>query len=225
MTSQQPTRFENYPLEPDPGARLLADPVVWPAPVSPTAPAPVRPAAGRDVSRRAVIATAIGITLAGAGALTLFAADPGHREVTVGETAEMGDYSAAVAENWTVMSEDGTQLVLGNGSNRLYAWNDHFPPGTRAVDALEPMVKRAVPDIDGLKASIGTPVDASDSDVQRASLAGSGTLGRRSAQIIANIWIDPVGRYLFTIRILTDKVNSDAAYGAQQMIDQLSEDF
>ena len=225
MTSQQPYRFENYPLEPDPGARLLTDPVVQPAPLSRTADAPVLPATGPALSRRAVIATAIGVTLAGAGVLTLFAAEPAHREVTVGETARMGEYSTAVADNWTVMSEDDTQLILGNGSNRLYAWNGHFPPGTRAIDALEPMVKRAVPDIEGLKTSVDAPVDASDNDVQRASLAGSGTLGRRSAQIIANIWIDPVGRYLFTIRILTDKVSSDAAYGAQQMIDQLSGDF
>jgi len=222
VTSQRPTRFENYPLEPDPGASMRdASPQPAPRPLAPTPP--VVPPRRSEWSRRAIIATAIGLSVAGAAGLARF--DGSHHEDSVGETAEMGDYSTTVADNWTVMSEDDAQLILGNGSNRLYAWADTLPVGSLAMDALEPMVKRAVPDIEGFKTSVGAPVDASDSDVQRASLAGAGTLGQRSAQMIANIWIGADGQYLFTIRILTDKVNSDPAYGAQQMIDQLSEDF
>lgn len=224
MTSQHPTQFENYPLEPDPGAPVWSDPVVKPANIA-FAPPQARPPAPGAISRRAVIATAIGVTLLGTGGLVLFGADPGGPDDSPGETAEVGDYSASVADNWTVMSSEDGQLVLGNGSNQVYAWADALPAGSLAVDALEPMVKRAVPDIEGLKTSVGTAVDASSAEVQRASLAGAGTLGQRSVQLIANIWIAADGQYLFTIRLLTDKVNSDAAYGAQQMIDELSEDF
>lgn len=226
MTSQQPTRFENYPLEPNPGAPLPSEPTAPSSYLTSSAPAPPRPTPPRGVtSRRAVIAAAIGIPAAALFGLAAWRDDSGQDGELLPGAARVGDYSAALAENWVVTSEEDGQLVLGNGSNLLYAWADSLDPGTLAIDALGPMVRRAVPDIDGLRTSIGTAVDASDPDVQRVSLAGSGTLGRRAEQLIANIWISADGGYLFTMRILTDPLNSDAAYGAQEMIDELSGTF
>lgn len=248
MTSQRPTQFENYPLEPDPAASAsgeggpaprvqpyLPPPVPRPAPVVQRLPEP-------GTSRRTVVGLAIGVPLAAVLGISVlgrigesgmpYAEASGWATEAVPyddeggwETAEIGGHSTDLADGWQVLEEHPERLVLGNGSNRLYAYPELLSASTIAVEELPALVRQALQDVPGFRGVPGAAVDSSTLDVQKASLGGTGTFKKHAARLLANLWVASSGGGLLVVRVLTAAPNSDEAYGGQAMTDQLSSDF
>lgn len=245
MTSQRPTQFENYPLEPDPTASASGE--GGPAPhVQPYLPPPVpRPAPvvrqlpESGTSRRTVVGMAIGVPLAAVLGISVLGriGESGTAEAQASgmateappydgwESAEVGGHTTELADGWQVLEEDPERLVLGNGSNWLYAYPKLLSASTIAVEELPALVKQALDDVPGFRGVPGDAVDSSTLDVQKAGLGGTGTVKKHAARLLANLWVTSTGEGLLVVRILTAAPNSDAAYGGQAMTDQLSSDF
>lgn len=247
MSSQPPTRYENYPPEQE-GAPLaggLDDAVQPPVPVvRPYVPEIVATPVARGIGRRGMIGLAIAVPLAGIIAIMVmdqagstemgpFPEDPGYSgeippdpqeeepptetEVTVG-----GSYSATVPAGWQYVEDDGGGIEFTKGTNRVSASSIEVPPATLAVDELEVLVKAHRL---GFTGKLAAPVDHSAGDVARASMAGTGRFRGRTARLLAELWIDGTGSGLMTTRILTDPPSSAVAGEAQQMVDDMSRGF
>lgn len=231
MTSQNPTRFDNYPPEPDPKASGFEEPgddlpsraVLPPPPDS-------------HVGRRVAIGLLIGVPVLSLGLAAISrtsspspsaeataAADPtgdgaaGLEQVTVG-----GRYTVTVPDGWAYVGDGGGGFHFSNGVNRLSASGIAVPPSTRAVEELDLLARRHHEDFTG---KINDPVDASTDHVQRAHLIGWGKFQGTSATLIAELWIDENGSGLLTKQLLTVSLASEISAQAQQMVDELSRGF
>lgn len=234
MTSQRPTRFENYPLEPDPAASVSGERGPVQPHQSPPVLRPLPPAAG--TSRRTVVGLAVGVPIAMVLGISVLGSIARSEEESSGtatasadsaydDSAEVGGYGTGLADGWLVRESREDWLELGNGSNRLYAIPQVLASSTIAVEELPLLAKQALTEIPGFRGTPGTAVDSSNPDTQKASLAGTGTFESSPARLLANLWLTSSGDGLLVLRILTAGPNSEEAYGAQDMTDQLSVGF
>jgi len=235
VTSQDPTRFDNYPPEPDPRAADFEEP-------SDDLPrrAVLPPPPDSHVGRRVAIGLLIGVPVLSLSLAAInrtsspspsaeatAAADPtgqgptgtgsGREQVAVG-----GHYTVTVPDGWTYVGDGGGGFHFSNGVNRLSASGREVPPSTRAVEELDLLARQHHEDFTG---KINDPADDSTDHVQRAHLIGSGKFQGISAMLIAELWIDEFGSGLLTKQLLTVSPSSDVAMAAQRMVDELSASF
>lgn len=236
MTSQRPTRFENYPPEPDPAASMSGEggPTSRVQPyLPPPVLRPLPPASG--TSRRTVVGLAVGVPIAAVLGISVLGSIARSDESTGSATAsaddaydvsaEVGAYGTGLADGWVVLESREDWLELGNGTNHLYAIPQVLSSSTVAVDELPLLAKQALADIPGFRGTPGTAMDSSNPDTQKASLAGTGTFRGSPARLLANLWLTSSGDGLLVLRVLTAEPNSEEVYGAQDMTDQLSAGF
>jgi hypothetical protein len=243
VTSQEPTRFENYP--PDEGGMqrdVPDDRAPYPAPVVRAYnPPPPPPPSGSSAGRRTFIGAlifvpAVGLISLGIGnaedtaAPTGFATawDPANpptadastdatRQITVG-----GRYAVTVPQGWEYASDGGGGVEFTIGANRLSASSIEVPPSTLATEELAVLARSHHA---GFTGKIGKPADRSTADVQRARMTGTGKFHGKAATLLAELWIDEGGSGLLTTRILTVKPTSEIGVAAQGMVDELSTNF
>ena len=229
MSSQLPTRFDNYPPEADPEASGFEASDDLPRRALP-------PTSEPGVARRTVILFAIAAPalVGGLAVISKLSTQstsaqppptasgstsnrPGLEQVTVG-----GRYTVTVPEGWTYVGDGGGGLHFSHGVNRMSASGIAVPPSTRAVEELDLLARRHHEDFTG---KINDPADDSTGQVQRAHLIGSGKFQGISATLIAELWIDEFGSGLLTKQLLTVSPSSDVAMAAQRMVDELSASF
>ena len=242
--SGQPTRYQNYPPEPD-------DATDTPDQQRPE-PAPIVRSMGHDIptwpatahlGRRGAIGRGVAVSVAGVLGLIVLSqggddelspgaeGDPNHEfpsanpgdagpkgaEITVG-----GRYSVIVPDGWEYVGDGGGGVQCTNGANRVAASSIEVPPSTRASEQVAVLAKshRA-----GFTGPLDDLVDRSTSELQRASLAGSGRFEGKAARLVAELWIDETGSGLLVTRILTAKASSRIAAEAQGMTNELGAHF
>jgi hypothetical protein len=145
-------------------------------------------------------------------------ADPGSDD----EEFSVGGYTATAPSGWTVLDDDSGTVEVTNGANRLTAVS--FDTGTSTL-ALEEIVHLTKTHRAGFSGKIADPVDRSSADLQHATMDGTGKFTGKAARLMSELWIDEEGSGLLVVRILTAKVASVISTEAQEMLEELSEDF
>lgn len=237
MSSQPPTRYENYPPEPGVPTGGLDDSAPYSDPVVRVyAPPTITASAGAPVGRRTVVGLFLAVPMA---AIIWWSAigdeggftgttDPGGapssdstgstpKELMVG-----GRYAVTVADGWDYTPDGDGGLNFTKGANALSASVIDVPPSTLAVDDIAALVKRHHK---GFSGKIDRPVDRSTDHLQRASVSGTGKFRGRAAKLLAELWIDDTGSGLLVTRVLTATPGSTVAAQAQAMTDELSTNF
>jgi len=244
--TQPPVRYENYP--PDDSATADENqPVVRPY-VPDTIPPPP---ASVGTSRRTVVGLVIGIPVAGiilsAMAMNSNAGNGsgfgwGTPETTTypdntdntddpdetgdpgsfGEDFSVGNYGATAPAGWTVHDDSSGTVEVTNGANRLTAVSIETATSALAVDEIAHLAKGHYA---GFAGKIGHPVDRSSAALQHATMDGTGTFQGKAARLMGELLIDDEGNGLLVVRVLTAKVASVISTEAQEMLEDLSEDF
>lgn len=238
MTSQPPTGFENYPFQ---GER---DGISDPEPASPAAVTPYQaPTAGpppqpsRGLGRRGLLGLIIGVPVAGVLGSVVFRAGGGEAgaEATASATEWIdddydsgdyldvgGQYSAQIREGWESVTPDGDEAIVARGSSRVLALAVMHDGSQEVADQLIDLVEEYR---GRFKGSLAEPLDTSSSDVRRATVTASGSVGGDAARLRADLWIDDEDNGLLVIQTLTARKGSKVAADAQAMADELSAGF
>ena len=145
------------------------------------------------------------------------AGDEPYEEIIVG-----GRYRVVVPDGWEHAADGGGGVEFTSGANRMTASSIEVPPATLATDQLAALVKGQRK---GFTGKIERPMDDSTADLQRASMAGTGTFKGKPATLLAELWIADAGSGLLITRILTAKPEAEVPEEAQQMVDELSQGF
>ncbi len=225
MTSQQPTRFENYP--PDP---LESGGFGEPSPDAPPN------ASGRGVMRRTLIGVGVGLPVLWLGSVTLgrmlHAQDPPSRpddassEVTPSaepDRVSIGRHSATVPEGWNVAGDVTGALVLTCGNNRVLARVFAARTTDRAEDLIGALTERSRGDFVG--SLDGAVNDGAYLYVRHAAVSAHGTLDGMKARLGADLWIDEGNLALLTVKTLTAVSGSEIAAAADRLVRELSLDL
>lgn len=242
MTSQPPTDFENYPLQRERDG--ISDPAMPPAaPLAPYRPPTVgpspQPQPSTGIGRRGVLSLIIGLPVAGVLGATLFSlsgegASSGDATAEASEAIEIdpdesgdyvdlgGQYSAQVPEGWESVTPEGDETVLVHGDNRLVALIV-TPDGSQGVtDQLFDLVEEYRGRFSG---DLPEPIDTLSSDVRRATLTTTGSVGGDGARLRADLWFDVADNGLLVIQTLTARKGSRIAAEAQAIADELTAGF
>ena len=219
MSTQPPTRFENYPPErrdayEGTSTDRPADPALVVRHYVPRE-LPARPGDAPS-SRRTVISLLIAAPIA-----VLIGVDWLNGDNP--EDPRNGTYpwDPSVQASGEATSTGGG-VEFTSGANRLTASSIEVPPATRATDQLAVLAKGHRK---GFTGKIGRPVDDSTADVQRASMTGSGTFKGKAATLLAELWIADSGSGLLITRIVTARPDAEILEQAQAMVDELTKDF
>jgi hypothetical protein len=237
VSSQPPTRYENYPPEPGLPAEGLEDPAPHSGSVVRAyAPPTITASAGAPVGRRAVVGLVLAVPIAGILWLSVIGDDGPFTSTAVPGDAPSSDstastpkqlmvggrYAVTVADGWDYTPDGDGGLEFTKGANTLSASVVDVPPSTLAIDDIAALVKRHNK---GFTGKIDRPVDRSTDHLQRASMSGTGKFRGRAAKLLAELWIDDTGSGLLVTRVLTARAGSTIAVQAQTMTDELSTNF
>lgn len=241
MTSQPPTGFENYPFQSE------RDGISDPAPAPPAAVTPYRPPTvgapppppPSGFGRRGLLGIIVGVPVVVVLGGTIFrsgeelaaypdatASEPEWIDDEYYESGDFldvgGQYSTQIREGWETVSPDGDTAILAQGSNRFLALAITYDGFQQATDQLLDLVEQYR---GTFKGRLGEPIDTSSSNVRRATLTASGTVGGDDARLRADLWIDSDDNSLLVIQTLTARKGSRVAAEAQSMADELSSGF
>jgi hypothetical protein len=139
-----------------------------------------------------------------------------------GSAIEVGGYSVEVPDGWEATQVSEAEGTATNGANRVQAYAFYADSGDSAADLVSALVSRR---LGSFKGDLGTPVDESEGDVQRATVRASGKLSGKPARLVGTLWIDEAGTALLALKIVTAKKGSAIAEEAQAMVDELSGNF
>jgi len=247
VSGEPPTRFENYPPEPE----AKSDPTVvnkWEAPPSAPVVRPYQPstrsvstAPAEDRSRRTVIlglggVVAVGglmwayssssanqsLDTGGSGAETEDPFDPSTEEPDDSTSFDLGGTTFEAPQGWTVAVATDTAVQLTQGANQMMLvsyFTEASDPAAEIVNALERSHSPFV-------GSAGRPkVDATSGD-DRATMTGTGKYRGKVAHQLVDLWLDSAnGQALFIRRVLTADEASSIAKQARRLIADVNDSW
>jgi len=236
VSSQPPTRYENYPPEQDVPASRLEDPPPHSGPVVRAYAPPTITTPGAPVGRRTVVGLVLALPIVGilwswmigdeggftrpadpGGAPSGDSTDSAPKKLMVG-----GRYAVTVADGWAYTPDGAGGLEFTKDANALSASAVEVPPSTLAIDHIATLAEHHH---EGFAGKIDDPVDRSTNQLRRASMAGTGKFRGKAARLLAELWIDDAGSGLLVTRLLTVAPASTITVQAEAMTDELSTNF
>jgi len=245
VTSQDPTRFDNYPPEPDPRASGFEEP-------SDDLPrrAVLPPPPDSHVGRRVAIGLLIGVPALSLGLVAMnrtsspspsaeatAAADPVTTPAGSASTSpfpddsptpteswtpsanrvNVGGHTATVPKGWTIFDNRADEAGLSNGSNRVVAYQFFATDRDKAEDLIGPLTRTRLGAFKG-KVHLDDHYVTID-EYRFATLGADGTVHGKKARMDSYLWIDPLyGDSLLVVEILTAMSGSEAERGAFAML-------